>query len=59
MELIRTWILSVTVSAIVIAVAEALMPPGAVKKVGKLTGGLILVLMGLKILFEHLGYLNF
>lgn len=39
MELIRTWILSVTVSAIVIAVAEALMPPGAVKKVGKLTGG--------------------
>jgi len=43
-ELIRTWILSVTVSAIVIAVAEALMPPGAVKKVGKLTGGLILVL---------------
>ena len=40
MELIRTWILSVTVSAIVIAVAEALMPPGAVKKVGKLTGGL-------------------
>lgn len=44
MELIHTWILSVTVSAIVIAVAEALMPPGAVKKVGKLTGGLILVL---------------
>ena len=33
-----------TVSAIGIAVAEALMPPGAVKKVGKLTGGLILVL---------------
>ena len=24
-----------------------------------LAGGLILVLMGLKILFEHLGYLNF
>ena len=44
MELIRTWILSVTVSAIVIAVAEALMPPGAVKKGGKLTGGRILVL---------------
>lgn len=44
MELIRTWILSVTVSAIVIAVAQALMPAGAVKKVGQLTGGLILVL---------------
>ncbi|MGM9578797.1 MAG: stage III sporulation protein AF [Evtepia sp.] len=44
MELIRTWILTVTVSALVIAGAEALMPQGSVKRVGKLTGGLILVL---------------
>ncbi len=44
MEIIRTWLLSVTVSAMVIAAAEALMPAGAVKRVGKLTGGLILVL---------------
>ena len=44
MEIIRTWLLSVTVSAMVIAAAEALMPAGAVKQVGKLTGGLILVL---------------
>lgn len=44
MELIRTWILTVTVSALIIAAAEALMPEGSVKKVGKLTGGLILVL---------------
>ena len=44
MELIRTWILSVTVSAIIISVADAVMPDGAVKKVGKLTGGLILML---------------
>lgn len=44
MELIRGWILSVTVSAILIAAAEALMPAGTVKKVGKLTGGLILIL---------------
>ena len=42
MEIIRTWLLSVTVSAMVIA--AALMPAGAVKRVGKLTGGLILVL---------------
>lgn len=42
MEIIRTWLLSVTVSAMVIAAAEALMPAGAVKRVGKLTGGLIL-----------------
>lgn len=44
MEVIRAWIVSVTVSAMVIAAAEALMPDGAVKKVGKLTGGLILIL---------------
>lgn len=44
MELIRAWVLTVTVSALVVAAAEALMPEGAVKKVGKLTGGLILVL---------------
>lgn len=44
MTLLRTWILSVTVCAMVIAAAEALMPDGAVKRVGKLTGGLILVL---------------
>ena len=44
MEIIRTWILSVTVAALVIAVAEALMPEGNVKNVGKLTGGLILIL---------------
>ena len=44
MELMRGWILSVTVSAIVIAAAEALMPAGTVKQVGRLTGGLILML---------------
>ena len=44
MTLLRTWIVSVTACAMVIAAAEALMPDGAVKRVGKLTGGLILVL---------------
>lgn len=44
MTLIRTWLLTVTVSAMVIAVAQALMPEGSVKRVGKLTGGLILIL---------------
>ena len=45
MELLRTWVLGITAAALVIAVAEALMPDGTVKKVGKLTGGLILVLV--------------
>lgn len=44
MEWIRTWILSVTVSAMLIAVAEGLMPSGPVKKVARLLGGLVLML---------------
>ena len=43
MELLRTWVLGVTAASLVIAVGEALMPQGTVKKVGRLTGGLILV----------------
>lgn len=44
MEFMRSWILSVTVSAMIIAVAEGMMPEGTVKKVGKLIGGLVLML---------------
>ena len=44
MEFMRTWILSVTISAMIIAVAESMMPEGTVKKVAKLTGGLVLML---------------
>lgn len=44
MEFVQSWIVSVTVSAIIIAIAEGLMPNGTVKKVGKLTGGLVLML---------------
>ncbi|MBR5533463.1 MAG: hypothetical protein IKU62_01280 [Ruminiclostridium sp.] len=48
MELLRTWVLGVTAASLVIAVAQALMPQGTVKKVGKFTGGLILVLVLLR-----------
>jgi stage III sporulation protein AF len=44
MEFMRSWIISVAVSAMLIAIAEGLMPAGTVKKVGKLTGGLVLML---------------
>lgn len=44
MTLIRTWILTLTAAALVVAAAQALMPEGSVKRVGKLTGGLILAL---------------
>ena len=55
MELLRTWVLGVTATSLVIAVAEAIMPRGTVKKVGKLTGGLILVL----VLLQPLAHLNY
>lgn len=44
MELVRTWILGITVSAMVLAAADTLMPEGAVKKAGRFTGGLVLIL---------------
>lgn len=44
MDLMRTWILSVTAVAMLIAVAEGLMPEGTVRKVAKITGGLVLML---------------
>jgi len=44
MEFMRSWIISVTVSAMIIAIAEGMMPSGTVKKIGKLTGGLVLML---------------
>lgn len=44
MELLRTWILGVTAASMVLAAAQALMPEGPVKRVGRLTAGLILTL---------------
>lgn len=44
MDLIRSWLLSVTCAALLLALADALMPRGLPRKVGKLTGGLVLFL---------------
>ena len=43
MEFLRTWLLGVTGAAILSALAEALMPEGGVKQVGKLTCGLLML----------------
>lgn len=43
-SLIRTWLISVTAAAIIVAAADNLMPDGAVKKIGKLTGGLLMII---------------
>ncbi|MGN0967865.1 MAG: stage III sporulation protein AF [Oscillospiraceae bacterium] len=42
MELVRSWLIGVTAAALVVALADCLAPDGAVKKIGKLTGGLLL-----------------
>ncbi len=43
LELIRQWLIGITCSAMIVALAEALAPPGAVRKAGQLTGGLVLL----------------
>ena len=43
MDFIRDWLLSVTGVAILTAMAESMMPEGAVKRVGKLISGLVLL----------------
>ncbi|WP_186564428.1 stage III sporulation protein AF [Lawsonibacter celer] len=44
LELIRSWLIGITCAAMIVALAEGLTPPGAIRKVGKLTGGLVLLL---------------
>lgn len=43
-EFFRNWLLGVTAAALAVALAQALTPEGGVKKVGKLVGGLVLLL---------------
>ena len=43
MELVRQWLLSVTCAALLAALADGLMPQGAVKQVGKLVCALVLL----------------
>lgn len=44
MEQIGTWLVGVTCAAVVVAAAESLTPQGTIKKIGRLTGGLVLLL---------------
>lgn len=43
MGAVRSWLLAVIAAALLCAVADALMPPGAVKRVGRLVCGLVLI----------------
>lgn len=44
MELIRQWIVGVTCAAVLLAIVQCLMPAGGVRRVGRLAGGLLLLL---------------
>ena len=43
-ELIRDWLVGITCGAIIVALADGLSPDGTVRKIGRLTGALVLVL---------------
>lgn len=42
MGVLREWLLSVTAAAILCALAQGLIPPGPVRRVGRLTAGLVM-----------------
>ena len=48
MELIRNWLIGVTAAALIAALADSLSPEGAVKRIGKLAGGLLMLVAILK-----------
>ncbi len=48
MSALRQWLLGVTACALAVSLAQALTPEGAVKKVGRLIGALLLLLSALR-----------
>lgn len=44
LDVIRQWLMGVTCAALVIAMAESLTPSGTIRKIGRLTGGLVLLI---------------
>ena len=48
MTFLREWLLGIVAAALAIALAQSLTPEGTVKKVGKLVGGLVLLLAVVK-----------
>ena len=44
MDFIRSWLVGITAAAIVLALADCMIPEGSVKRIGKFAGGLFLML---------------
>lgn len=45
---LKTWLLGVTAAALAVSLAQALTPEGTVKKIGRLAGGLVLLLAAVR-----------
>ncbi len=52
MVFLKDWLLGIVAAALAVALAQALTPEGTVKKVGKLVGGLVLLLAVIQPLFR-------
>ena len=48
MTMLKEWLLGVTAAALAVALAQALTPEGTVKKIGRLVGGLVLLLAAVR-----------
>lgn len=44
MDFLRSWLVGITAAAIVLALADCMIPEGSVKRIGKFAGGLFLML---------------
>lgn len=44
-EVLRQWFISMTCTALLLALADSLCPPGPVRKIGKMVGGLVLLIV--------------
>ena len=47
-ELVRQWLIGITCAAMIVAVADGLTPAGTVRKIGRMVGGLVLLVAVVK-----------
>ena len=43
LELIRHWLVGITCAAMLVALGESLIPAGSIRRIARLTGGLVLL----------------
>lgn len=48
MELLRQWLVGITCAAMIVALADSLTPKGTVQKIGRIAGGLVLLIAVVK-----------